>query len=352
MKKYKDTSRFYEFKEDFRSPFARDRDRIIHCSSFRRLEYKTQVFLNIQGDYFRTRLTHTLEVSQIARAIASHCGLDENLSEAIALSHDLGHSPFGHSGGDELDRVLKKSGFENGFEHNFQSFRVVTELEKRYKGFDGLNLTFATLEGILKHSQPYDKPFFSDTLRDKFSIAESPRNEAIIVDLSDEIAYVSHDIDDGIKQGLIDFDVLKENNIVKEITQNIYNEGIVMSDKIFKYRFISSLINLLIQNIISNFKATNTIQYDKNIANDLSKLKQLLFKYLYRHEEIKRKMFFGKLCVRSLFEDFINDRALLPKELREKIECGKGKYHRVVSDYIASMTDRYAIKLYKELHIG
>ncbi|RAX53165.1 deoxyguanosinetriphosphate triphosphohydrolase [Helicobacter sp. 16-1353] len=345
------TDRFYPFKEDFRNPYARDRDRIIHCSSFRRLEYKTQVFLNTQGDYFRTRLTHTIEVSQIARVIANHCGLEENLAEAIALSHDLGHSPFGHAGGDELDFVLKKYGFKNGFEHNFQSFRVVTELEKRYKDFSGLNLTFATLEGILKHSKPYEKPFFSSNLKQIFDIKKEPRLEAVIVDLSDEIAYCSHDIDDGIKQKLINFEILSKNKIVRDITENIQRHGISPSDKIFRYRFISSLINLLIENIINNFKQTKQIRYDANLAENLASLKKILFKNLYRHEEVQRKMFFGRLCIRSLFSDFMDNPSLLPKDSQNKIDNGYKK-HRVVSDYIASMTDRYAIKCYKELHIG
>ncbi|RDU61634.1 dGTP triphosphohydrolase [Helicobacter sp. MIT 14-3879] len=351
MKQYSPTHRFYSFKDDFREPFARDRDRIIHCSSFRRLEYKTQVFLNIEGDYFRTRLTHSIEVSQIARAIAKHCDLCEDLAEAIALAHDLGHSPFGHSGGDELDRILKESGFKNGFEHNFQSFRVISELEKRYKDFNGLNLTFATLEGVLKHSTPYKKPFFSKNLNDAFSIELSPMLEAMVVDLSDEIAYISHDIDDGIKHKLIEFEMLEENEIVRLLFENIAKEGIDRRDKIFKYRFVSSLICLLIEDVIKNYKTNKEIKYSPNIANSLSKLKQLLFKNLYRHEEIKRKMSFGKLCIRSLFDDFMNDRGLLPRELKDKIDAGF-KHHRIVSDYIASMTDRFAIKLYKELHIG
>lgn len=350
-KKYSDTHRFYDFNEDFRSPFARDKDRIIHCSSFRRLEYKTQVFLNNEGDYFRTRLTHSIEVSQIARTIARYCLLDENLTEAIALSHDLGHSPFGHSGGDELDLLLKQNGFANGFEHNFQSFRVVTKLEKRYKDFCGLNLTFATLEGILKHSPPYKKPFFSNDLNETFSTNLEPRLEAKIVDFSDEIAYISHDIDDGVKLKLIDFDMLLENEIAKNIIKNIENKGINRNDKIFKYRFTSALICFLIEEIIHNFQASSEIKYSDNIKNNLSKLKQILFKKLYRHENVKQKMFFGKQVVRHLFDDFMNDRELLPNDLREKITQG-AKHHRVVSDYIASMTDRFAIKLYKELHIG
>lgn len=345
------TDRFHPFKSDFRNPYARDRDRIIHCGSFRRLEYKTQVFLNTEGDCFRTRLTHTIEVSQIARVIANHCNLEENLSEAIALSHDLGHSPFGHSGGDELDILLKKSGFKNGFEHNFQSFRVVTELEKRYKNFNGLNLTFATLEGILKHSKPYKKFFFSDKLNEIFNIDNDPQLEAMIVDLSDEIAYISHDIDDGIKQKILSFDILENNSLSSNIMKDIDNEDILRSDKIFRYRFISSLINLLIENIIKNFQDKKIICYDENIQKYLADIKKMLFKNLYGNEEIIRKMFFGKAVIRTLFNDFMNDISIMPKDLVDKINNG-AKHHRVVSDYIASMTDRYAIKLYKDLHVG
>lgn len=355
-KKYSDTHRFHTFSEDFREPFARDKDKIIHCGSFRRLEYKTQVFLNshiesMEGDYFRTRLTHSIEVSQIARTIARYCHLDENLTEAIALSHDLGHSPFGHCGGDELDLLLKTNGHKNGFEHNFQSFRVVTKLEKRYKDYDGLNLTFATLEGILKHSTPYKKPFFSANLNNEFSIDLPPRIEAIVVDFSDEIAYISHDIDDGVKLGLIDFDIIESNAIAKEIIANIESQGINRKENIFKYRFTSALICYLIEEIIRNFKMCGKIMYDEKIANNLSKLKQILFKNLYRHENVVRKMAFGKNVVRHLFGDFMNDKNLLPNDLRQNIAQG-AKHHRAVSDYIASMTDRFAIKLYKELHIG
>ncbi len=197
--------RFYKIDKDFRNPYARDRDRIIHSGSFRKLEYKTQVFLNQEGDFFRTRLTHSIEVSQIARSITSHLGLNESLAEAIALAHDLGHTPFGHIGGDTLDECLKEHGYSNGFEHNFQSFRVVSSLEKRYKGFDGLNLTFATLEGILKHSYPYKKNFLPSWVDKEFNLETHPSIEAMIVDRADEIAYMSHDIDDGINSGLINF---------------------------------------------------------------------------------------------------------------------------------------------------
>ena len=184
-------SRFFDLNDDFREPFARDRDRILHSGNFRKLEYKTQVFLNQEGDFFRTRLTHSLEVSQIARSITKELKLQEALAEAIALAHDLGHTPFGHVGGDTLDELLKEKGHTNGFEHNFQSFRVVSKLEKRYKEFDGLNLTFATLEGILKHSYPYKKSFLPSEVVKTFNLDVHPSIEAMIVDRADEIAYQS-----------------------------------------------------------------------------------------------------------------------------------------------------------------
>ncbi|TLD82875.1 deoxyguanosinetriphosphate triphosphohydrolase [Helicobacter sp. MIT 11-5569] len=358
------TQRFYPVNPDFRNPFGRDRDRIIHSSYFRRLEYKTQVFLNHSGDYFRTRLTHSLEVSQIARTLATNLGLNADLAEAIALAHDLGHTPFGHAGGDELDKVMRKYGYSNGFEHNFQSFRVVTKLEKRYKDFEGLNLTFATLEGILKHSYPYEKPFLSANLKTTFKPEFHPSLEAILVDLSDEIAYLSHDIDDGIKYGLINFDLLRDSELVN--TAMIYVEEVEKinrEDSIFKHRFTSRLISTLVYDILENNAVFNQeipqcfkysaneplpLTHTKKMEKEIKTLKKILFKHLYYHEEIARKMFMGKRCVRKLYECFNDEIRLLPKDLQERIQRGE-KIHRVCADYIASMTDRYAIALYKEL---
>ena len=240
----KPNERFFGIEKDFRDPYARDRDRVIHCSSFRRLEYKTQVFLNHEGDYFRTRLTHSLEVSQIARTLSRMLQLNETLAEVIALSHDLGHTPFGHVGGDELDRLLKEDGRPLGFEHNFQSFRVLTKLEKRYKEFDGLNLTFATLEGVLKHSYPYKKPFL-EGLEGGFDLEKHPSLEAMVVDHADEIAYTSHDIDDGIKYGLITFDDLLSDELCLRVDEMVQKEGIKRDEKLYRHRFVAGLIKLL-----------------------------------------------------------------------------------------------------------
>jgi len=226
--------RYKEREHSFRSLFQRDRDRIIHSTAFRRLEYKTQVFVNHEGDYYRTRLTHTIEVNQIARTIARALRLNEDLTEAIALAHDLGHTPFGHAGEKILSELMKDSG---GFEHNRQGLRVVDKLEKKYRKFDGLNLTYEVREGIIKHHTPYDLPEYQE-----FNPAEFPTLECQVVSLADEIAYTSHDLDDGLKAGLIGENDLREIklwfSIYKKIPENISNE-----EKI--YKTIRSLINLL-----------------------------------------------------------------------------------------------------------
>lgn len=356
--------RFFEISDDFRSPYARDRDRIIHSGSFRKLEYKTQVFLNQEGDFFRTRLTHSIEVSQIARSISSHLGLDESLSEAIALAHDLGHTPFGHVGGDELDLQLKKAGFGNGFEHNFQSFRVLTSLEKRYKGFNGLNLTFATLEGVLKHSYPYRKAFLPLEIDRLFSLDTHPSIEAMVVDRADEIAYMSHDIDDGIHSGLISFDTLKQSELVQEVLAKVYEEGISEDeDEMFRYRFSSHFINHLVYSLLdhSRDKVDNSkvlsaalassspipIGFDTLLETKIKKLKKILFQELYQHKEIVRKMYAGKKAVDGLFHALMEEPKMLPKYYTLQLEV-RSK-HRVIADYIASLSDRAAMQLYNEI---
>jgi len=357
--------RFYKIDKDFRNPYARDRDRIIHSGSFRKLEYKTQVFLNQEGDFFRTRLTHSIEVSQIARSITSHLGLNESLAEAIALAHDLGHTPFGHIGGDTLDECLRKDGFKNGFEHNFQSFRVVSYLEKRYKSFDGLNLTFATLEGILKHSYPYKKNFLPEWIDEKFNLDTHPSIEAMIVDRADEIAYMSHDIDDGINSGLIDFDDLRESELIQEILQKVKSEGILEDeDEMFRYRFSSHLINHLVYSLLdySKAKIDNSEVLSATISSEdvipvgfapeletkIKKLKKLLFNKLYQHQNIVIKMFAGKQAIRSLYKALMQEEKMLPKFYYESLD--KKQKHRVVADYIAHMSDRYALSLYNEMY--
>ena len=352
MKPYE---RFFEIDKDFRNPYARDRDRIIHSGSFRKLEYKTQVFLNHEGDFFRTRLTHSIEVSQIARSITAQLGLEESLSEAIALAHDLGHTPFGHVGGDTLDECLKADGFKNGFEHNFQSFRVVTKLEKRYKAFDGLNLTFATLEGILKHSYPYKKPFIPKEVEIQFDLEKHPSYEAMIVDRADEIAYMSHDIDDGVNSGLITFEDLRESELACEILAKVEAEGIRDDEtEMFRYRFSSHLINHLVYSLLDysteriKDKEEMPIGFDKALETKIKKLKKLLFHKMYQHKNIVRKMYAGQQAVRSLYSALMDEEKMLPSFYYQQLQ--KRPKHRVVADYIASMSDRYAINFYNELH--
>jgi len=316
----KPSYRFHKIDKDFRNPYARDRDRVIHSGSFRKLEYKTQVFLNHEGDFFRTRLTHSLEVSQIARSITSNLGLNESLAEAIALSHDLGHTPFGHVGGDSLDECLKEDGFTNGFEHNFQSFRVVSSLEKRYKDFDGLNLTFATLEGILKHSYPYKKSFFPKFVQEQFNLDTHPSIEAMIVDRADEIAYMSHDIDDGVHSGLISFEDLKDSELACEILERVAEEGITLKDdEMFRYRFSSHLINHLVYSLLeySKNKITNNeilcasidskqpipIGFEAGLETKIKKLKKYFFKKCTNIEILSQKC----LQASKQFKDYTKD---------------------------------------------
>jgi dGTPase len=357
--------RFYGISDDFRSPYARDRDRVIHSGSFRKLEYKTQVFLNQEGDFFRTRLTHSIEVSQIARSIAADLGLEESLAEAIALSHDLGHTPFGHVGGDTLDECLKEKGFSHGFEHNFQSFRVVTLLEKRYREFHGLNLTFATLEGILKHSYPYKKSFLPPSIDEQFDLSKHPSVEAMVVDRADEIAYISHDIDDGVNAGLITFDTLRESELIQEILEKVHDEGITEEeDEMFRYRFSSHFINHLVYSLLDysrpnvtagqvlsatvDAKESLPIGFDKTLETKIKKLKKLLYRELYQHKTIMRKMYAGKQAIKGLFSALMDEPKMLPKYYCRQLD--QRNQHRVVADYMASMSDRFALQLYNEIY--
>ncbi|MDA3946079.1 MAG: dNTP triphosphohydrolase [Helicobacteraceae bacterium] len=358
--------RFYGISDDFRSPYSRDRDRVIHSGSFRKLEYKTQVFLNQEGDFFRTRLTHSLEVSQIARSISSQLGLEESLAEAIALSHDMGHTPFGHVGGDTLDECLKEDGFKYGFEHNYQSFRVVTKLEKRYKPFLGLNLTFATLEGILKHSYPYKKSFLPESIHEQFNLETHPSIEAMVVDRADEIAYMTHDIDDGVNSGLISFETLKESRIIQEVLALVAQEGVTAEDgdEMFRYRFSSHLINYLVYALLEyskdkvdnskvlagviDSKAELPIGFTNELETEIKKLKKILYQKLYQHKQIVSKMYAGKQAIKGLYSAMMEEEKILPPYYLEQIK--KRNKHRVISDYIASLSDRFALNLYNELY--
>jgi dGTPase len=361
--------RFFETNGDFRSPYDRDRDRIIHSHSFRNLEYKTQVFLNSDGDYFRTRLTHSLEASQISRTIAKNLGLNESLSEAIALSHDIGHTPFGHIGGDTLDECLKEAGSANGFEHNYQSFRVLTKLERRYKGFDGLNLTFATLEGVLKHSAPYKKSFLPSSFDEIFRLDFHPSFEAIVVDNSDSIAYISADIDDALRYSLVCISDLEESTLVRRIVKRIEkDEKIEKDEPLFRHRLTTHIITELIADIIETSSKNRAvfdsvdapacglfamsemplIRFSEEMWSEIKELKALLLKKVYRHESITRKMYLAKQCIKALFRAFTDEPNMLPPEFRAQI--GASSKNRVVADFISSQSDRSAMELYRGLH--
>jgi len=341
-----------------RSEFQRDRDRIIHSSAFRRLEYKTQVFVNHEGDLFRTRLTHSLEVAQIGRSVARSLRLNEDLVEAIALAHDLGHTPFGHAGQDALNECMKD---HNGFEHNLQSLRVVDTLEERYGAFDGLNLCFETREGILKHCAKKNARKLGDVGK-RFLINQRPSLEAQLTNLADEIAYNNHDVDDGLRSGLITQKELEE--------VSIFSRHLAMSKKLYPriserkliHETVRSMINTLVSDLIkqsiANIKdarpdnlqsvsvAPYLINFSEEIKKEQQELKAFLRNNLYQHFEVARMSNKAQHTVKMLFNIFSEDTRLLPLKYQEKSRENK---YQAITDYIAGMTDRYAIREYRRL---
>ncbi len=347
--------------EDFRDnrpAFERDRDRIIHCAAFRRLEYKTQVFVNHEGDYYRTRLTHSLEVAQIGRAIARRLRLNEELTEALALSHDLGHTPFGHTGEEVLNRLMQGSG---GFEHNLQSFRVVDELEERYPGFNGLNLTWEVREGIIKHSSPFDAP--TETMAE-FMPGVVSSIEGQIINYADEIAYNNHDIDDGLKSGHITLAMLEQVELWREVSAGVRRKYPAIDDKRLVFQTISALIGILINDLCETV-CNNLKQYDIKSIDDLRRvnravvhfsdpitarnleLKRFLFQYLYRHHKVDKMRVKAEIFITRLFETYLRYPNLLTPKYQSRLE--RFGLQRVVCDYIAGMTDRFALDEYKRL---
>lgn len=345
-----------------RTEFQRDRDRIIHANAFRRLEYKTQVFVNHEGDWFRTRLTHSLEVAQIARVIAASLKLDVDLTEAIALAHDLGHTPFGHAGQDELNRCLQELVPEaGGFEHNLQSLRVVDELEERYPTFNGLNLCFETREGILKHCSLSNARKLGD-VGQRFIDRTQPSLEAQLANLADEIAYNNHDIDDGLRSGLITLDQLLSVPIVAHHYQAVREKWPTISEKRAVAETIRQMINTLIMDVttttLANIGAANPADADQakvcgplvafsvEIRAQADELKRFLLKELYRHYQVARMTGKAKRVVRALFEAFLAEPGLLPPEYLRKDRVSQA---RAIADYIAGMTDRYAVLEHRRL---
>ena len=350
--------RYREEFRDNRPAFERDRDRIIHSAAFRRLEYKTQVFVNHEGDYYRTRLTHSLEVAQIGKAVARRLRLNEDLTEALALAHDLGHTPFGHTGEEVLNRLMKEHG---GFEHNRQSLRVVDELEERYAGFNGLNLSFEVREGLIKHSSPYDTP----TGRiEEFFPGVVPVIEAQLINYADEIAYNNHDIDDGLKSGYITIKQLSEVQLWHEVNEGMRRKFPDAEPERLKHQTISSLIGLFIDDLtaetarmitengidsVEDLRRVNklVVGFSPELARKNRELKLFLLENLYHHYKVERMRVKAERYLANLFQTYSAYPTLLPAKYLKKMELfGK---ERVICDYIAGMTDRFALDEYKRL---
>lgn len=345
-----------EEEADFRPRFQRDRERILHTTAFRRLEYKTQVFINHEGDYYRTRLTHTLEVAQIGRSIARSLGLNEDLVETICLAHDLGHPPFGHSGESALSRLMKDFG---GFNHNSQSLRIVTVLEARYPDFPGLNLSWEVLEGMVKHETDYDiaeAKQFNPELRGHL--------EAQIANLADDLAYTSHDLDDGLRSGMITPNQLDGIALWEIINESIGRRRSETLDSLSRHQIIRRLINFEVTDLIqstdrylrrSNVKTALDVQklpfnvagFSEDMYRRNRELKDFLFSNLYRHYRVVRMAAKSENIVTELFNIYQANPKTLPTEVQESIpERG---LERTICDYIAGMTDRFAIDEYKRL---
>ena len=341
-----------------RSEFQRDRDRIIHSGAFRRLEYKTQVFVNHEGDLFRTRLTHSIEVAQIARSIARQLRLNEDLAEAISLAHDLGHTPFGHAGQDALNTCMKAYG---GFEHNLQSLRVVDMLEERYGAFDGLNLCFETREGILKHCSAENAKQLGE-LGERFILNRRPSLEAQVANLADEIAYNNHDVDDGLRSGLITLDQFEGVPLVAEHLREVRHAYPGLSERRVVHETVRRMINTLVTDLIGQSErnvgsqalvtlddvrsAPALIAYSPAMNDQQRVLKTFLRTHLYRHYRVLRMSAKAQRIISELFGVFTADSRLLPPQFQNLAEqdCA-----RAVADYIAGMTDRYAIREHRRI---
>jgi dGTPase len=351
----------------YRSEYQRDRDRIIHSAAFRRLEYKTQVFVNHEGDLFRTRLTHSIEVAQVARSIARALRVNEDLTEGIALAHDLGHTPFGHAGQDALNACMLEYG---GFEHNLQSLRVVDELEERYAEFPGLNLTFETREGILKHCSRKNAERLGE-LGERFLQRKQPSLEAQLTNLADEIAYNSHDVDDGLRSGLIDVEALCEVDLFREQYETVRQRHPDLAPRRTIHEVVRRLIGCQVIDLVETSQAALASANPENIeavrnleaplimfSNSMRErnleLKRYLRNNLYRHYRVHRMTAKAGRTITALFAAFIEDTRLLPDEHRQQAdrlaaEHGDAGNARVVADYIAGMTDRYAIAEYDRM---
>ena len=375
--------RFFETPAPTRSEYQRDRDRIVHSSAFRRLVYKTQVFLNHEGDLFRTRLTHSLEVAQLGRSIARSLNLNEDLVEAIALAHDLGHTPFGHAGQDALNDCLKNYNPNSaGFEHNLQSLRVVDSLEERYPTYNGLNLTFETREGILKHCsrrnarqiEAREPGGVAQRFVDQFGIDQpwrQPSLEAQLANLADEIAYNAHDIDDGVRSGLLSLEQLQQVSLFNQhcaqaLAQHPTLQGrrllfeairLMLSAQVYDVMNATrqALENAALSNVDAVRRQSPLVCFTAAMAAQSADLKKFLFHNLYRHPQVLEKMNQAQQVVRDLFAAYMADPARMPQAHAERFDgndiphAAGAKPERVVADYIAGMTDRFAAKEHERL---
>ena len=361
----------FENHIDERTCFQRDRDRILHSAAFRRLKHKTQVFLNEQGDYYRTRLTHTIEVSQISRSISFALNLNEDLTEAIALSHDLGHPPFGHAGEEILNEKMISYG---GFDHNEQALRILCELEKRYPNFIGLNLCWETLDGIIKHNGIIDKPrqFLKILVsKFKFDLNSNTSLEGQVAAIADDIAYLTHDFDDGLNSGILNINQIKNLPIIDMIIKEISNKFINITDQFLAHEMVRRLISVLVQDTINNSKLNiknYNIQSVENVKHcpkpivcfssktlfNVSVIRDFLLNKLWHHPKVDNSKSLGKKVISDLFDFFIKDPNILINEEKlynnKKTMAGKSpkSLERFVADKIASLTDRNALEMHKK----
>ena len=358
---------YNEDQSNYRNEFQRDRDRIIHSSAFRRLEYKTQVFVNHEGDMFRTRLTHSIEVSQIGRTIARALNVNEDLTEAICLAHDLGHTPFGHAGQDALNSCMKDFG---GFEHNLQSLRIVDLLEERYADFPGLNLTYETREGILKHCSQKNALGLGE-LGQRFIKKNKPSLEAQIANIADEIAYNNHDIDDGLRANLLNIDSLRESKFVESNYREVVKKWKDLNERQIRHEIVRRMIDYIVSDLIETSKdligkykpasvdsirecGKSLIKMSQTTEKEHNNLKKILRKNLYQHEQVNLMSQRATETVKYLFNIYMEQPIFLTDELHMKITKDsrikdEQRKARIIADYIAGMTDRFALSEYKRI---
>ena len=363
---YQSKGRFFkEKKSKFRNDFQRDRDRIIHSTAFRRLKHKTQVFVNTTGDHFRTRITHSLEVSQIARTLSKFFNLNEDLSETLSLAHDLGHTPFGHAGEEALNSCMKNYG---GFDHNIQTLRVITILENRYYKFNGLNLSFETLDGLIKHNGPikdqtnFNKILSKNFFKNKINFHSNSSLEAQIASISDDIAYNSHDLEDGLKANLFELNDLKNIPVLNKLIEKHIKKIKKYSIDLVIRQIIREIIDEMVSDLITSTKKNIKVNQIKNLQ-DVHKFKNLLVNFsdrmknfdinikrflrhkMYFHNKVKSKTLYGKKIITKLFTKIRSN----PRKYINIKKYNNSNIERVICDYIAGMTDRYAINLYNQI---